>query len=109
MHYWLYVDGKQCKITCGDTHGFKHSILRTVAFPWYHSRPSNQPCCQVVNDVSIQVGHHQNIKLVGILDQLQRSRTGITRLVLCSDSLTRKASDTFVSYKSQLPACNNYQ
>lgn len=86
---------KVCKRACGDTHSFKHSILGTVAFPWNYSCPSNQPCCQVINDVTVQVGHHQNVKLVGILDQLQQSRTGRTWDVLWSGSLIGITTDTF--------------
>lgn len=78
-------DGKGCKTAGGDTHSFKHSVLCTVALPWNYSSPSDQPCCQVINDVTVQVGHHQNVKLVGILDQLQRPKTRITQDVLGYD------------------------
>lgn len=53
-----------------ETYSFKHRILCAVAFPRNNSCTTNQPCCQVINDVTIEVGHHQHIKLVWILDQL---------------------------------------
>lgn len=54
------------------TYCLKHSVLCAVAFPRNNSCSSNQPCCQVINNVAIQVGHNQHIKLVRILDQLQQ-------------------------------------
>lgn len=54
-----------------DTHSLKHSILCTVAFPRNNSCSSNQPCGQVIDDVTIEVGHDQHVKLVWVLDQLQ--------------------------------------
>lgn len=58
--------------TPGGTYSLKHSILCTVAFPGNNSCTSNQPSCQVINDVAIEVRHYKNIKLVWILDQLQQ-------------------------------------
>lgn len=57
------------------THSLKHSVLRAVAFTGNNSCSSDQPCCQVINNVTIQVGHHQHVKLVRVLDQLQQSNT----------------------------------
>ena len=55
----------------GKTHSLKHSILCTVAFPRNDSCSSNQSCRQVIDNVTIQVWHHQHIKLVWVLDQLR--------------------------------------
>lgn len=54
------------------THSLKHSILCAVAFPRNNSCSSNQPCRQVIDDVTVKVGHHQHVKLVRVLDQLQQ-------------------------------------
>lgn len=55
-----------------ETYSLKHSILCAVAFPGNNTCTSNQPSCQVIDDVAVEVGHYKNIELVGILDQLQQ-------------------------------------
>lgn len=69
------------------THSLKHSILGTVAFTRNNSRSSNQPCCQVVNNVPIQVGHNQHVKLVRVLYELQPSNTDNEKFEQAADSV----------------------
>lgn len=71
---WLsWISGKLL-----DTHSLKHGVLGTIALSWDHSCPADQPSCQVVNDVAIEVGHHQHVKLVWVLDQLEREREAVS-------------------------------
>lgn len=53
-----------------DTNRFKHCIFGAVTLPWNYTSPTNQPSCQVINDVAIEIGHHKHIKLVWILYKL---------------------------------------
>lgn len=55
----------------GDlTHRLKDCVLCTVALTGDHTSSPNQASSQIVDNVPIEIGHHQHIKLVRILYQL---------------------------------------
>lgn len=60
-----------------ETHSLKHSVLCAVALPRNNPCSSDQPCCQVIDDVTVKVWHHQHVELVRVLDQLQRQDTDV--------------------------------
>ena len=59
------------------THRLKHCVLCTVALTRDHTSSPNQAGSQIVNNVPIEIGHHQHVKLVRILHQLRAWRRDI--------------------------------
>jgi len=57
-----------------ETHGLEHGVIGAVAFPGNDSGSSHQAGRQVIDDVPVQVGHHQHVELVRVLDQLRGER-----------------------------------
>lgn len=51
-------------------HHLEDGVLSAVALPGHHAGAAHQTSCQVVNDVPIEVRHHQDVELVGVLHQL---------------------------------------
>ena len=51
-------------------YGLKHSIVRTDIAGWNESQASDQAAAQVRKNISVQVLHYHNIKLVWIHDKL---------------------------------------
>lgn len=51
-------------------HQLEDGVLGAVALPGHDAGAAHQPRRQVVHDVPVQVGHHQDVELVGILHQL---------------------------------------
>lgn len=55
----------------GDlTYRLKDRILCAIALTRDHTSSPNQAGSQIVNNVPVEIGHHQHIKLVRILHQL---------------------------------------
>lgn len=52
------------------TDRLEHGVLGAVALSRNHPSSAHQPSCQVVDDVAIEIGHHQDVKLVWVLHQL---------------------------------------
>jgi hypothetical protein len=44
--------------------------------PGGQSEASDEPCAQVADDVTVQVGHHENVKEARVLDKLQNGGKG---------------------------------
>lgn len=53
-------------------HQLEHGVLGAVALAGHDAGAAHQPRGQVVHDVAVEVGHHQDVELVGILHQLAR-------------------------------------
>lgn len=51
-------------------HHLEHGVLGAVALAGHDAGAAHQPRGQIVHDVPVEVGHHQHVKLVGILHQL---------------------------------------
>ena len=51
-------------------YGLKHSIVRTDIAGWNESQASDQAAAQVRKNISVQVLHYHNIKLIRIHDKL---------------------------------------
>lgn len=56
------------------THRLKDCIFCTIALTRDHTSSPNQASSQIVNNVPIEIGHHEHIKLVRILHQLEDER-----------------------------------
>lgn len=55
----------------GDTDRFKDSVGMAIISPRDKARPSHQACTHVAHHVSIQIGHHHHVELLGLGHQLK--------------------------------------
>ena len=55
-----------------QTYRLKHGIFTSNVASWDKSRPTNQTRAHIRDNVSVQVGHDHDIKLLGLRDQLHR-------------------------------------
>lgn len=58
-------------LTVNSTHRLKHSIHVAIVGPSYQARAPNQPCADIVDNVTIEIGHHHDIELLRVGHQLQ--------------------------------------
>ena len=53
-----------------SAHLFKHDATDANVLSRTHPRTSHQPCPYVTQDITVQVGHNHDIKLMGVGDEL---------------------------------------
>jgi hypothetical protein len=48
-----------------------HMVLLILGAPWGEAKTANKPGREIAEDVAVEIGHDEHVKLVGVLGDLQ--------------------------------------